>query len=301
MPTFSTILSQSFVEASSQLDAACAWIKQLGINYSPTRVGKYKSIFTALASHQLAGSLEQLAHKLPEAEFVNAAHESAEVVRIYQGLAGVNDPLLVARLRDALRGHNLYVLDKENRSGRDFSFELVIAAKFAKAGAFVDFGHLADLRSNHQGHQLFVECKRLKSIQKVKERIKGGLRQLHARYESTDDPENARGLLVVAAGKLYNAELGYIEATDVQDLTRKTAAFTTSFIEKYRNLWQERPDPRTIGVLVVFDAPAILKPRNLLVTCHEVGISHCMPMDSPRFPYYLSLGQLFDANRLLQS
>ena len=95
--------SQTFVAASAQLDKACAWLENLGINYSPTRIGSYKKIFSALARHQLAGTLSSFYDEFTFEAWVNAAHEVAEVVRMFEGLTGNNDPYLTNRLREALR------------------------------------------------------------------------------------------------------------------------------------------------------------------------------------------------------
>lgn len=160
-------ISQSYVDASSRIDQACLWLETLGIEYSRTRVGKYRALFEELAKSQLANSLHDFYEHYSFEEWVNAAHEVAELARIYEGLSQQNDPRLVARLRDALKGQELYVLDSEDRSGRDFSLELSIAAKFARAGYSVDFGHDADLKLVIEGREFYVECKRLKSESKI--------------------------------------------------------------------------------------------------------------------------------------
>jgi hypothetical protein len=78
--------------------------------------------------------------------WVNAAYEVAELVRIYNGLQGDSSTDLILKLKEVAKGQELYIADSSNRSGRDFSFELSIAAKFASAGLAVDLGHEADLK-----------------------------------------------------------------------------------------------------------------------------------------------------------
>lgn len=283
--------SQTFVAWSSRLDEACAWLESLGINYSATRVGKYKGIFSALAKHQLDGTLDAFYDKYKFESWVNAVHEVAEVMRMFEGLTGSSDPSLSSRLRDALKSHELYVLDTQNRSGRDFSFELSIAAKFARRGYAIDFGHIADLKVEIGDLNFFVECKRLKSPQKVQRRIREGLDQLHKRYVKSDHPPNAHGLLVLSIGKTINPNLGFLEADNPKSLGEKAFLHNAAFIEKYKSYWQTKVDPRTLGVGVVLDTPGIMKQTKKVVTCHEVTINNCVPVNSHGYALLLQITQ----------
>ena len=281
MPQF--YVSHTYIAASARLDEACAWLESLGINHSPTRVGRYRKIFAALARHQTANTLEAFFDNYSLMSFVNAAHEVAELVRMYEGLSQHRDASLVSRLRDALKGHELFVMDDNDRSGRDFTLELSIASKFARAGLPVDFGHQADLRTQYAGHELFVECKRLKSVNQVERRIKEGLAQLEQRYVDSENPSSARGILVLGTSKLVNSELGVLEAEDPQLLGDKAFAYNRVFIETYRALWQVQVDQRTLGVAVVLDAPGLVGATKKLVTCHEVAMNNSVPVNTPNY------------------
>ena len=281
--------SQSFVAASARLDDACSWLQSLGIQYSKTRVGRYKALFASLARHQLANTLPSFYDEYSFEALVNAAHEVAEIVRIYEGLSQVADASLTSRLQAAIKGHELYVLDKEDRSGRDFSLELSTAAKFARAGLPVDFGHAADLRTQYGPFTFFVECKRLKSARKVPERVKNGLNQLHGRYRKSESPTTSRGLLVLATSKLVNADLGLLEADTHEHLGEKAFAHNRAFIETHRHHWQSGKDNRTLGVAVVFDTPGIVGSQKLLVTCHEVAMNNAVPVNTPDYHLLLRI------------
>jgi len=275
--------SQSFVAASSRLDDACAWLQSLGVEYSRTRVGRYKALLASLANHQLANTLPSFYDEYTFEALVNAAHEVAEIVRIYEGLSQVADSSLTVRLQAAIKGHELYVLDNEDRSGRDFSLELSTAAKFARAGLPVDFGHAADLRTQYGPFTFFVECKRLKSARKVPERVKNGINQLHDRYRKSENPAKSRGLLVLATSKLVNANLGLLKAETPEELGEKAFAHNRAFIETHRHHWQSGKDDRTLGVAIVFDTPGIVGSRKLLVTCHEVSMNNAIPVNTPDY------------------
>ncbi|WKJ90262.1 hypothetical protein QZJ86_19985 [Methylomonas montana] len=275
----------------AKLDKACVWLEELGIAYSRTRIGRYKDLFEVLAKHQLADTLNAFYEEYTLETWVNAAHEVAELNRIYDGLNGQSSPELVSRLKDALKGHELYVLDSEHRSGRDFSFELSIAAKFVSAGLVVDFGHEADLRVLLDDFTFFVECKRLKSPHKIQKRIKEGLKQLHKRYVKSENPLNARGMLALSIGKTVNEKLGLLEGRDPNELGQKAFNHNRAFIEKYKSYWQSNPDQRTIGTAVVLDTPGRLIDNKQLATVHEVAMNNCVPTDTMEYQLLLSMAE----------
>lgn len=282
-------LSQTYVAASAKLDDACVWLQSLGIEYSRTRVGRYKALFAALAKHQLANTLDAFYEEYTYSSWVNAAYEVAELVRIYEGLSIHRDASFVARLHEALKGHELYVLDDNDRSGRDFSLELSIAAKFARAGLSIDFGHDADLKTEIRGVPFYVECKRIKSASKVQRRIKDGLNQLHTRYVKSDSPALARGLLVVSIGKTINSDLGLLEAENPKSLSENAFRHNRAFIEMYKRHWQIKVDRRTLGVAVILDTPGMTTLNKQLVTCHEITVNNSVPINTPDHAFLLQV------------
>lgn len=284
-----TYSSDSFIVASEKLDAACSWLEQVGINFSRTRIGRYKDIFSTLAKLQLEGKLDLFYENYTFEILVNAIYEVAELIRIHEGLRKYNDINLQARLQNALKGHELYVLDINDRSGRDFGFELSIAAKFCRCGYSVDFGHDADLRVQMNGYDFFVECKRLKSTQKIQKRIKEGLNQLHKRYVRSEKPNYSRGLLILSIGKTVNQNLGFIEAEDEIILSEKAFSINRDFIKKYKQYWQVNVDHRTFGVAVVLDTPGIIIKNKRIVTCHEITMNNCIPSNSKDYFTFIDI------------
>lgn len=278
--------SQTYVDASRRLDDACTWLEGLGIDYSRTRVGRYKILFSDFATYQLAKKLDVFFEQHANV-WVNAVHEVAELMRMYEGLSGSSDPNLVSRLRNSSRGHELFVLDNDDRSGRDFSFELSVAAKFARHGYEINFGHEADIEVIVEGTTFYVECKRLKSPRKVQSRIKDGLKQLHKRYVKSSDPSNARGLLALAIGKAVNSSLGLLEANNAESLGEKAFAHNAAFIEKYKSYWQINVDQRTLGAVIVLDTPGMLRSEKKLVTVHEVNMNNCISVNTKDYQLLL--------------
>lgn len=279
--------SKTYIDASAQLDRACAWLADIGINYSPTRVGKYKKIFTSMAKHQQAERLQALLEEELFENWVNAVHEVAEITRIFEGLNTQDNNNLIQRLKKSLKGHDKYVLEDNDSSGRDFSFELAVAAKFARCGYSIDFGHDADVAVDIEQFKFYVECKRLKSEPQVEKRISEGLKQLTMRYESSPTPSQARGILVLSTGKMLNSKLGLLVADNSKTLADAAFSHNEGFIDRYKSCWQADVDQRTLGVAVILDAPGVIESEKKLVTCHEITINNSIPVETDNYALLL--------------
>ncbi|MNM65002.1 hypothetical protein D3C81_764220 [compost metagenome] len=258
-----------YAEARATFDDVCNWLTDLGIQYHNTRLHKYKTLLIDLANAEARGDYAHFENKSGTARGINGAFEAQELIRIHEGLRHEKHPQLVERLRRILQGHELFASDKS--SGRDLSLELSVAARFAKHGHVIDFGHIADLSVMFHDTSVFVECKRLKSKNKVKVRIKDGLDQLHQRYRVYEPQGEARGLLVLSIGALFNGDLTLFEGSDARQLGRKVTGAVRDFVSKYRRYWEHvATDKRTIGVIIIFDTPA--HTGGTLSTCQELDI-----------------------------
>lgn len=280
--------SNSFVNASSKFDDVCNWLSDIGIDYSRGRVKKYKWILSELAKYQQENKLGAYTEITDFQSIVNTFHETEELFRIYDGLSNIDCKDLKQRIKNSIKGSELYVMDNSDRSGRDFSFELTIAAKFAQRGFIIEFGDDADIKVVVDGNPFFVECKRLKSKKKIKKRIKAGLNQLSFRYNSSSHPAAARGLLALSVGKVINPKLGYMKCNTDQEAGDICSTYIERFLLEYDPIIQSHNDKRTLGVLVQFDSLAQIKDKdNLLTTCHEIGIINRVPEGSNEHRYFL--------------
>lgn len=275
--------SKTYPDASAQLERACAWLQNIGINYSPTRVGKYRKLFAAVAKHQQSKTLDSFLKGEKFEEWVNAVHEVAEITRIFEDLNTQDDAALVQRLKKALKGHDRYVLEDNDSSGRDFSFELSVASKFVRSGYSVDFGHDADVVVDIEHFKFYVECKRLKSKLQIEKRVAEGLEQLVTRYEGSPNPSLTRGILVLSIGKIVNSDLGLLVDKNAKALSDAAFRYNAAFIAQYKSFWQVEVDQRTLGAAVILDAPGVIDTENKLVTCHEISMSNSVPVETENY------------------
>lgn len=277
--------SQTYVEASARLDSACTWLHSIGVNYSPTRLGRYRKLFETFAKHQQSDTLDAFADSANFEDWANAVHEVAEITRIFDGLNTQDSKSLVERLKKALKGHEMYALDDNDLSGRDFGLELSVAAKFVRSGYSVDFGHDADVAVDIEDFKFYAECKRLKSELQIEKRISEGLKQLVTRYESSPSPSLSRGILVLSIGKIVNSNLGLLVAEDSRALADAAFRYNVAFIERFKSCWQKDVDQRTLGVAIILDAPGEIKTEKKLVTCHEITVNNSVPVGTENYEF----------------
>jgi hypothetical protein len=287
--------TQTFVNASKELDDICAWLRDIGIGYSSNRIGKYKELFSVLAEAQLSNNLDAYSKKYTTMDFINAIVEREQLARIYNGLGGLGEPKLIDRLKKASRGHALFVMDSNDRSGRDFSLELDVAAKFARNGYDLDFGHDADVKASRDGLCVFVECKRLKSENNIRENIKKGLKQLKNRYKTADSPADCRGLLALSIGKVVNPDFGFLLGLDVADISAQCKRHADAFLSKYSRYWlYEGIDHRSVGVAMLMDAPGKTTERDIPFSLHEIAISNIARPASPNYAQLMEICKVFE-------
>lgn len=287
--------SQTYVEASVRLDSACTWLQSIGVNYSPTRLGRYRKLFETFAKHQQSNTLNAFADGANFEDWANAVHEVAKITRIFEGLNTQDNKNLVERLKKALKGHEMYALDDNDHSGRDFGLELSVAAKFVQSGYSVDFGHDADVAVDIENFKFYVECKRLKSELQIEKRITEGLKQLVTRYKGSPTPSLSRGILVLSIGKIVNSNLGLLVAENSRALADAAFRYNVAFIEQYKSCWQLNVDQRTLGVAIILDAPGEIKAEKKLVTCHEITVNNSVPINTENYEFLFRIThQVFD-------
>src|SRR5690606_36739454 len=104
-------------------------------------------------------------------------------------------------------------------------------------------------------------------------------------------------ILALSIGKTVNSHLGLLEAKDDQSLGESGMKHCIAFIDEHRNVWQEKVDSRTLGALVVLDAPGVIQTENKLVTLHEVAMNNSVPKGSSDYRLFMHIAQNVFAKR----
>lgn len=278
--------SQTFIDGAAALRDACDWLSSVGIRYSGTRLDRYEILLSRLAELQARGDAELLLEEYSFSSFVNAAFEADQLIAIVRGLRHrvAKDPAFAQRMRTALSGHELHVLEKADAHGRNFAFELAVAARFAARGVPVDFSGQADVEATFESRQVFIECKRVRSAKRVESRVKEALDQLEKRYDACAVPEDARGFAALSIGAIANPEFAPLEAPSDTLLSERMSLEVGAFILEHQRHWMGRPGSgRTLGVLVWLDAPSVIRSGNMLTMAHHIGVRPLIAEDTPDF------------------
>jgi hypothetical protein len=171
----------SYREQEQRFRAACDWLKTLGVRVTATRVDEYSKRLADISDYYEEGKIDELVEKYSFPLLLNAMLESAEIVDIHAGLKSVNNPQLVAKLKDFVGG--TAILSDETVTGnhpRNIGFELSMAAAAARCNLPVVLNPPSDISIPIRRQVFAVECKRPFTKKKIANRIREGLRQLEA-------------------------------------------------------------------------------------------------------------------------
>jgi hypothetical protein len=286
VPTLKTLPYDQYAELLSE---ACAWVARLGIQYSATRLGAYERLWKRLAACYKSKNLDSFFDSVPFQTFLNAAFESTEIIETYKGMSHISDVAFGAKLKSAFRGHDLYVMDNDGRSGRDIGFELYIASKFAAKGMNINFSSIADVEVHYKGRKLFIECKRLRSRGEVRTRIKDGIGQLKKRFESSNEPGEAVGILALSVTKLLNPTLGSLKSDSVIEVSETAGRHIDQFMARYAKHWSDPTDRRFLGTIISLNSPCIIERKRLFLTSQELTVTNNVRHGTREFKHLIEI------------
>lgn len=235
--------------------AALVWIDSLGIKVDQGRTQHYirvlQSITGFLASRNLndANDFPSLAYAVFEIPAFTGIHRAFRDIPIDK-LAGI-----IEKLRKGVGGPpNSIEETPEKSSARNFIFEAVVASilhrpdqqSFAMLDAASDTGFIFASR------KVWVECKRVSSHEKLRNRVQEACNQLDKVLKKKHGTNNF-GLVAVDVTQLVLPK-GEMYVTEHQhQLGSSTDAIMDKFIRDYSSEWQrvyQDKNPKILGTLV---------------------------------------------------
>jgi hypothetical protein len=190
-----------------------AWLSGLGLPSTNSRYARYERIidefYKAHPHARVDGGQQAFRH------LSLAYRECIDIYAVYTSFKHLRDAGLIERLSKAVTGPDVPEVDEVGQS-RDFAFELLMAARFHQAGYTIDFGQKTDVVARRDGITVRVECKRITSEKKLRERVNKAASQLAE--APAIDGEKVIGLIYVDVSACI------VEKVKVEVATRQQAA-----------------------------------------------------------------------------
>lgn len=178
-------------ELAQQGREAVEWLRGLGVS---TPADRYHGYLRALDNFGKTQGSELVQRKSADS-FLNANAELYELIRVRKALLQVDSDGYLNTLKKISQGQPFRHL-AENDPGRDYLFEMSMAARFLSAGHEVDLNQIADIVTQVNGRKVYVEAKRIKSPGKLASRVSEANKQLKKRL-AQDSSSTSRGMVAV--------------------------------------------------------------------------------------------------------
>jgi len=258
-----TMYHGEFTERKKEFQEACKWLsEEMGFPYKSTRMGDYerllKTFFNSGAKVPTDSALINDFYL-----FMQAATEACQIIRLWNTFKDKEHEGLKGRIQHVMSGKSMRAeAIKKNKRGqnddpaRDFAFELNIASRFLKGGYEVDLTDDCDVVVTIDKHKLYVECKRLKSLQKLGRRIKKASSQIDTRIGG--NRKNKFGLIALDVTDVILPDGTVTATSDVRLYDIDIQKAITGFAIEQQNISAKNTGRNVAGILFEFSSCAFL-------------------------------------------
>ena len=119
---------------------------------------------------------------------------------------------------------------------RNTLFELTLAAHIEQAGLRAEFGGLTDVKTNFRGFSILIEAKRPQALGKAEANIRGAVKQLAARSESTPSLR----IVAVCIGKMLTKGTHVLRAKTRDSMRQRLDKEADAFFATTRRFWENK-------------------------------------------------------------
>ena len=265
----------NFKIVSAQLTEINEWLESLGLG-SHRRFRRYRDNVEEMLNRQQAMSSRELHDEIASegrlTEVLASYVEGMEVADTISALrsAGVDIPVDV--LKKAVGGPaDAATEDETSNAGRNFMFELVIAAAATNGGLKPVLGQAADVTLDFEGRKAVIECKRVLSENKIEQRLRDGARQLKERASGPGDC----GIVAISITRTINKGLGFWEIDTLDGVYPFLEERINMTIQRFEPLLKTLDHP-SFSAAVFYLATPVLVP-GVGFTPVKRGIVYPMP------------------------
>lgn len=274
-----TIPTETYEVVFDQFSAAMRWMAGLGIKLHPGRTSHYERIIGYWKYAYKTATVDEGRQKFPD--FVSSMFEVFDFVSIYRAFKDIPPTQLTSLIGKLQKGVNgpINAADEtqDSTTARNFLFEAVVAAKVHRPDKGIEaiFDARSDAGISLNGKKLWIECKRVTTV----ERIKSNTRKASSQLETIlagGMGSGHRGIVALDVSKILNSGDKILVARSDKELLASVDRLMDKFIEEHSHIWQrvyEGRQKKIIGTIVRFSFMASSEGRNLLVHTSQWAVN----------------------------
>jgi len=274
-----TIQTETYETIYDQYVAAMKWMEGLGINLRPGRTSYYEKVLEHWKDEHKTANADKGRQRFPD--FVSSMFEVFDFVNIHKAFDVVPAYQLTSIIQKLQKGVNgpLSAVDEtpESTAARNYLFEASVAAKAhcpdKGIEAILDARSDTGIRLN--GKRLWVECKRVTTIEKIESNARKASSQLET-ILAGEVGLGHRGIVAMDISKMLNKGDKIFVSRNDNELLESVDRMMHQFIQEYSHIWQrvfERRRKEIIGMIIRFSFMATSEARNLLVHASQWGMN----------------------------
>lgn len=274
-----TIATDSYENIHRDYADAIEWIRSLGVEITSGRTQFYEKVVGRWTNEYRTATEQQGEDVFPD--FVSSMFEVMDFIEIYKSLSNVPANRLqsiASKLQKGVNGPiNSASETSDSSTARNFIFEALVAARSHRPerGVQVIFDSNSDTGFRINGKNVWVECKRITSLEKLEANVSKACSQLESSLKR-DKSTQHRGLVAIDFTKiLHPGDKLYVKKND-KELLDGIDSITDQMIKQCSKEWEKvylRKSNKIIGTLLRFSTMATSEERNLMVKATQWAVN----------------------------
>lgn len=266
-----TIPTETYEAIFDQYSATMRWMAGLGVKLDPGRTCHYERTVGHWKDTYKTATADEGRQIFPD--FVGSMFELFDFVSIYKAFQGIPAhqlTSLIEKLQRAVNGPiNAADETPDSTAARNFLFEAAVAAKAHRPEKGIEaiLDATSDTGVSINGKRLWIECKRITTLERIEPNVRKASRQLEEILER--EPGSGRlGIVALDVSKIFNRGDRIFVARNDSELLASVDRIMDKFIWEHSRIWQrvyERRHRRIIGTIIRLSFMASSEARNLLV------------------------------------
>ncbi|MCY1266157.1 hypothetical protein D9M68_292730 [compost metagenome] len=274
-----SIPTQTYEIIFEQYSATMKWMAGLGLNLSPGRTAHYERILRYWKDAYRTATSEEGQQIFPD--FVSSMFEIFDFVNIYKAFESVPISQLTSVIEKLQKGVNgpINAADEtpDSTAARNFLFEVAVAAMAHRPDKGVEaiLNAKSDTGISLHGKKLWVECKRVTTVDKIESNVRKASRQLE-KILFREIGSGHRGIVALDVSKILNRGDQIFVTRNDEELLASVDRIMSRFIAEHSQVWErvyERRHKKIIGTIIRFSFMASSEARNLLVHASQWAIN----------------------------